>query len=292
MNEFALLSLLLAVNSFIIANFIYIKNPKNRLNQIILIFGCMVSLMNLAEYGYRSADSIETAYLWFQFSGLWPMIPALMLHISLISSGRTIILKKNYVYPLIYLPAVAFIFIAVSTDLVIGPIVREYWGYAYTIADNPMFYLFALWTVLTAFTASILILIKYLHAHGIERKQALFIFIGLFFPLILSLITDFFLHYFPQKVPELTQTTSAFGLIFIAYGVWRYDFPQLTKAMAADKIISSMTNYLFMLDPLGKIVNVNKSTIKSLGFSEELLLKKNFSDIFPFSLDYYLEMSL
>lgn len=251
----------------------------------------MVSLMNLAEYGYRSAENIETAYIWFQFSGLWPIIPALMLHIALLSTGRSNFLKKIYAYPLIYFPAIVFIVSAVFTDLMMGPILKEYWGYAYAIADNPVFYLFALWTFITAFTAGLLALKKYRSSHGIERKQALFIFIGLFFPLILSLITDFFLQLFSQKVPELTQTTSALGLIFIAYGVWRYDFPQLTKSMAADKIISNMTNYLFMLDPFGKIINVNRSTINALGFSEESLMNKNFSDIFPHSLDYYLEKS-
>jgi len=162
-------------------------------------------------------------------------------------------------------------------------------GYAYTIADNPIFYLFALWTIVTAFTAGYMALIKYLKTHGIEKKQAFFIFIGLFFPLILSLITDLFLQFFPHKVPELTQTTGALGLIFIAYGVWRYEFPQLTMAMAAEKIISNMTNLLFIVDTHGKILTVNESTAHALGCNDTTLMKKNFDDIFPQTLEYYLE---
>jgi len=80
----------------------------------------MVSLMNLAEFGYRSAETIETALIWFRLSGLWAIILALMLHISLITTGRADYLKKSYIYPMIYFPAILFVLIGVLTDLLIG----------------------------------------------------------------------------------------------------------------------------------------------------------------------------
>ncbi|MGC9517919.1 MAG: histidine kinase dimerization/phosphoacceptor domain -containing protein [Methanomicrobiales archaeon] len=289
MNEFAILSLIMAMAAFFTANFIYIKNPHSRLNQIITIFGFTVALMNFTEFAYRFLDNYESTIIWFQLSGLWALIPALMFHISVLSTNRTNFLQKPYAYPLIYIPSLIFVFIGVFTDLLRGPIIREYWGWAYTIGDNPFFYLFALWTIIIAFTAGILVLIKYFQSRGVVKKQALFIFIGLFFPLIVSLIFDLLLQYFPQKFPELTQTTGALGLIFIAYGVWRYDFPQLTQVMAAEKIISTMSNLLLLLDPSGYIISTNTSTTNILGFTDKDLRGRNFQELFPQNLDYYLK---
>lgn len=289
LNEFALLSLFMGMAAFFIANFIYIKNPNNQLNQLILIFGYLLFLMNLAEFGYRSAENIEGTLIWFEINGLWPLIPALLLNISLIFTGRTDFLKKSYAYPLLYIPAVIFVIIGVSSNYLIGPIMKEYWGWAYLIGNNPVFYVFAVWIIINAFTAGYLAFNKFLNSHGIERKQALYIFIGLFFSLIISLISEIILGFFPHRFPEIIITTGTLGLIVIAFSVWKYEFPQLTTVIAADKIISSMSNLLILLDPHGKIISVNKSTTLSLGYSEESLKDKNFEDLFPQDLNYYLE---
>ncbi|MBV1730028.1 MAG: PAS domain-containing protein, partial [Methanobacterium sp.] len=274
-NEYSLISLLAAFTSFFIGNFIYFRNPENSLNRVIAIFSILVSFMALTEFAYRLVENPESALFWLKVSTLWPLIPAIMLQIALIFTNRGYLLKNKFAYPLIYGPALLFILFGFTTDLLIGPPILEYWGWTYSIPENPLiYYLFSAWTVIVSLTASIMVFSYYFKTEGMDKKQALYLALGLFTPLILSLVTDFIFIKLSIPIPEFTQTLLTLGLIFIVYGIWRYNFPLLTLTLAAEKIISTMPNFLVLLDPKGRVSKINKSVISQLGYSEKELLKQ------------------
>ncbi|RJS48492.1 MAG: hypothetical protein CIT03_07900 [Methanobacterium sp.] len=292
-NEYSLISLLAALTSFFIGNFIYFRNPENSLNRVIAIFSVMVSFMAITEFAYRLVENPESALFWLKVSTLWPLIPAIMLQIALIFTNRGHILKNKFAYPLIYGPALIFILFGFTTDLLIGPPILEYWGWTYSIPENPIiYYLFSAWTVIISLSASILVFSYYFKAEGMDKKQALYLALGLFTPLILSLITDFIFIELSIPLPEFTQTMLTLGLIFIVYGIWRYNFPLLTPTLAAEKIISTMPNFLLLLDRKGRISKINKSIISQLGYSEKELLKESIYDIFTLENKPQLEKAI
>lgn len=282
MNIYALISLLASGICFFLGNFIYYKNPENRLNRLVVILCILAAFLAFTEFGYRQAETMATAEFWLKLSTLWPFVPALLINISLVFTEKTKFLKHKLTYFIIYAPALIISAVGMATNLLIINAVPEYWGWTYNIYPYTSFFvIMSIWTIFGAFFAASLLLNYYYKSKGyLERKQAKYIFIGIVTPMIFSLTTDLILPFMSVKVPEFTMTSITCGLIFIAYGIWKYRFPVLTPAMAADKIIATMSNFLIILNPQKKILLINKSALKLLGYTEEELANKHSEFIF------------
>ena len=94
MNIFSYISLLAFLVCFFLGSFIYHKNSKSQLNIMIALLCILVGFLAFAEFQYRQTLDFETAYLWLKISGLWPLVPAILLHISLIFTGKNKYFKK------------------------------------------------------------------------------------------------------------------------------------------------------------------------------------------------------
>lgn len=281
MQVYALLPLLASVVSIFLGNFIYYINPENRLNKLVALLCILVSFLAFIEFGYRQAETMATAEFWLKLSGFWPLVPAILINIALIFTDRSKILKKRWVVFMIYAPALIISAVGVGTNLLITGAVQSYWGWTYDLEPvPPWFIILSLWTIIAGLYSAFLVFNHYSKVKDrLEKKQAQYIFIGFYTPLILSLMTDLILPFISIRIPEFTMILITLGLIFISYGIWKYRFPVLTPAMAADKIISTMSNLLIILNPKRDILLVNRSTLKLLGYSKEELIGKNFEFI-------------
>ncbi len=275
MNIFSYISLSAFFVCFFLGNFIYHKNTKSQLNIMIALLSIMVGFLAFAEFQYRQTTDFQTAYLWLKISGLWPIVPAILLHISLIFTGKTNLLKNKLTYILIYAPAVIIAILAVDTNWLLVGIVKEYWGWTYIYPKNSLlFYILSFWTVLCAFLAGGICCWYYLKSKDIKRLQSKYLIAGLYLPLLISMFSDVVLPNMSIRIPETTMMMSTIGIGFISYGVWKYRFPALTAAIAADQIVSTMSNFLIMLDHNKNIVTINNATTDLLGYSNEELVGK------------------
>ncbi|MBV1768211.1 MAG: PAS domain S-box protein, partial [Methanobacterium sp.] len=162
-----------------------------------------------------------------------------------------------------------------NTDLLIGGASQQYWGWTYEFPQNPfLFNLMSIWTIFAGFTAGTLCFIYYLKSHHMKRLQAKYIFTGLYLPLIVSLISDLVLPATSLRVPEITMAMSTVGITFISYGIWKYRFPALTSAIVADKIVSTMSNFLLILDQNRNILTLNQAASDILEYEEQELVGK------------------
>lgn len=281
MNIFALISLIAFMVCFFLGNFIYHKNPKSQLNRMITLLSIFVGFLAFTEFGYRQAETIQTAYFWLKISTLWPLVPSLLLHISLVFT-KSRYLKNKFTYLLIYIPAIIISLFGLITSLLIEGPIKEYWGWTYVIpADATLYNIMALWTVSAVILAGLIVFSYYLKNKSMKRKQAKFIFIGLYLPLFISLISDQILPSVSLRVPEMTMTMMTIGIGIISYGIWKYRFPALTTAIAADEIVSTMSNFFILLDNKSNILNVNQATCDLLGYKSDELIGKSIELIFP-----------
>jgi PAS domain S-box-containing protein len=264
-----------------LGNFIYHKNPKSQLNILVAITCIVVGFLAFIEFEYRQAETIQTAFFWIKISTLWPLVPSLLLHISLVFT-KSRYLKNKLSYILIYLPGIIISAIGLTTNLLIDGALKEYWGWTYIIpADMILYNIMALWTVFAVVLAGLICLAYYLKSKNLKRKQAKYVFAGLYMPLLISLVSDFILPSASLRVPEMTMTMMTMGIGIISYGIWKYRLPALTAAVAADKIVSTMSNFLFLLDTEKNIININRATKDLLGYDDSELMGKSIGIIFP-----------
>lgn len=242
---------------------------------MIAVLCFVVGFLSFAEFQYRQTSDFQTAYLWLKLSGLWPLVPPILLHISLIFTGKTEILKNKLTYLLMYVPAIIISSYAVTTNLLLQGILKVYWGWTYVFPQNSLiFNVMSIWTLTCILIAGGLCLSYYVKTRNLEKLQAKYLIVGLYFPLIISMVSDLVLPSISIRIPETTMVMSTVGLSFISYGVWKYRFPALTAAIAADEIVSTMSNFLIMLDPQMKVVNINKATTELFGYEKANIIGK------------------
>ena len=190
MNVFALISLIAFMVCFFLGNFIYHKNPKSQLNIMIAITSIFVGFLAFVEFEYRQAEAFQTAFFWLKISTLWPVVPSLLLHISLIFT-KSKYLKNKLTYLLIYLPGIIIFILGLTTNLLIYSAVEEYWGWTYIISPDMILYnIMSVWTVVTVVIAGLICYKYYLKSKKLRKKQAKYVFAGLYIPLFISFGSD------------------------------------------------------------------------------------------------------
>ena len=248
---------------------------------MIAVLCILVGFLAFAEFQYRQTSDFQTAYLWLKISGLWPIVPAILLHISLIFTGKKDLLKNKFTYFMIYAPALIIAFYAVDTNLLLEGILKEYWGWTYVFPKNSLlFIIMSSWTLLCAILAGGICFMYYLKNEKMKKLQTKYIIVGLYLPLLISMFSDVLLPNMSIRIPETTMVMSTVGISFISYGVWKYRFPALTAAVAADEIVSTMSNFLIMLDHDKNIVTINNATKELLGYTKEEIIGKPIEYLF------------
>lgn len=282
MNPYAFISLFSFIVTFFLGNFIYYKNPNNRLNKLIAILCFLVAYLSFVEFGLRQSETISTAYFWLKATFLWPLLTPLLLTIILEVTKRNNLLKNKIFIFLLFIPSIIMSLTIFLTNQLTNGLLLEYWGWNASLTSNLLILsLISLWIISLGLASIILSYIHYRKSHGAERVQILYILTGLTVVLILSLITELILPFNSIRFPELTYISATLGLIFISYGVVNYRLPSLTPAIAANEIVSNITNFLVITDCNNHINYVNPVALKLLGYSEREIRRKDVEIILP-----------
>jgi PAS domain S-box-containing protein len=80
--------------------------------------------------------------------------------------------------------------------------------------------------------------------------------------------------------PPIADILILFWALGMVYAISKYRFLSITPTVAADKIISTMTDFLILLDLQGNIVSVNRAALNLLAHDENDLKGHPVSDIF------------
>ena len=228
-----------------------------------------------------TADSAQTALLWNKVLVLWPLFPAFMLHFTLVFTENSV-MKNKLTYVFIYLPVSVFAVIDLTTDWISALPIKQPWGYTYAVSENSAIATIdGLWVSTLALLSLILCVIYYVRVTEPLRKlQAIFVAVGLAFPVILSIITDTILPMTNIAFPSLENISGCIFAGFIGYGIWRYDLFRLNPEIAAENIFAIIPDSLILASLDGKIVQVNEALLKILGFTKKEVIGKNFVELF------------
>lgn len=268
---FAIVSFLSSIIILILGEFILLLNRKNRLNKTFAIFAFYLSAWAFVEFMYRQAQTKLIADLWLRIAAFfWPYPAAIFIIFALIFTENTKILKSKILYAILFIPSITITIFDFSTHKITGFPVNEYWGFTYLVPKNLIYFILAnLWQLILVVTAIVIVLSFYYKTTNLKKKQqSKFIAIGFSFPAIASLISGALLPALEIKFPEVLTTFMAMLVIFVGYAISRYELFVINPTSAAENIVSTMTDSMILIDPMGHILNINKATADLLHYKE------------------------
>jgi PAS domain S-box-containing protein len=200
----------------------------------------------------------------------------LVLHFSLVYTESNW-LKNKFTYLLLYLPAVLFAVTDLTTDLINGSPIMEYWGYEDTTpASSAVYVLSSVWVAVLPVLAFILCFLFYRRATEESKKQqSKYVTIGFAIPIFIYIVTNVVFPTLAIAIPHLGHIAIAFFGGFVGYAILKYELFTFDAAIAAENIVSTMPDSLILADIKGKMFRVNKRLVKFFGYGEDELIGKS-----------------
>lgn len=283
MNVFALIFLITSWICFFLGSSVFFQDTRNTLNRLFMLLSVVASYLAFMEFGNLQAQNPNIALMALKLTGLWPIGVALLLHFVLVTTENSKLLKNKLPYLLIYGPALAFSILQLTTGLLTGEPVRQYWGWTYGMPDNLLMpALLNGWAIGLAIISGYMCIRYDLKTtdHG-KKQQARFVLIGICTPTFISVLAHVLLAPLQIGIPGLSTAAFVFGITFVGYAIWRYKLFILTPAAAAQGIISTISDALLLISQRGKILTANQAALTSLGYNEKELIGKSVEILFP-----------
>ncbi len=254
------------------------KASGEKLNRLYALFAFSMAVWSLGNALTFAAPDAETAFYFEKVSTVGStLVPPLLLHFFLVFTKNR--LEKSKKLYLIYAPAFLFELVNMGTDLISGPMEMKYWGYAVT--GGILYLPAALYIVLYVF-AGLLICYRFRSRapSTIEKIQTKLLIISVSIPLAGGILTETIIPAIEFEMIPLTSMLSTLMAVIIAYAMTKHRLMAITPEIAADKIISTMADYLVIADREKRIALVSDSTPRALGYEKGEIVGKPLSVIF------------
>ncbi|OGO05160.1 MAG: hypothetical protein A2Y73_04515 [Chloroflexi bacterium RBG_13_56_8] len=271
MNPFALSALTSAVVAFLLATVIYARDPHGKVNGAFVLLCLTEAFVAASEFGLREARNIGAARFWMILSSYWPLTISTTFHFVLVFTENKFASNQRIVN---LVHVVMFLFAAcMATNVIPAVLVREYWGWAHLHTGKDV-----LFTAFNLFVMALSCISVYLSWQYFsrctdpkDRLNARLLLVGVLIPALTSAITKGLLPIFSISAPSFAPMAIAVQCALIGYGVWKHSLMTLTPSVAADSVLSTMSDALILTDVDGRIELVNRAATELLGYEEDVL---------------------
>lgn len=263
--------------------FVLWKNPKALINRACAAFLACLAVWSFGFiFIHNLYASKDTARFFMNIASVgWSSFSTVFLWFSLIFVKKKKVLKRKIFYVSLFILPLLFIY-KQWTDFLIVDYSRQSYGWASIWSESIWPYIFYAY-YLSFMGAGLYLVFNFRKKteKPNEKKQAVIIFTTTLISLIIGSLTDVLLprldiHTIPNMASILVLIWGG-GLVC---AIERYKFMALTPAMAANDIISTMTDSLILLSPSATIMTVNQYTLDLLGYKKSELIGQPVDTIF------------
>ncbi len=255
-----------------------------RLFLLMLVLMCAEAML---EFAYRIADSETAARLCWRVNGHWPFILAVLLHFVLVLTDRHAWTDRPARMAVLYSPAAIFAVFEWGGHHITGAPIHRWWGWTYGPPETETLRIVAfVWVLGTLLSSAALVARSWWQTpQGSARKRYGWAAVGIGVGLSTSLLEVYF-SLVGLEVPPLTAPAYAFTVLPIAYGIVRYEMFELTPMVAAEGIIATMCDALFLVDPDGRILYANQAAGSVIGCGKRALVGQSLQSLLEGAPDW------
>ncbi|MBR0598001.1 diguanylate cyclase domain-containing protein [Sinanaerobacter chloroacetimidivorans] len=263
MNLFSAISIIASVVYLYIGFYGFQLEKRNRIHILFLLFCLGMAVWSFA-YAFVYLDD-EQKYIWMKISALgWCTFSSFVLHLVLVFTENK--LSKNLLPQIaLYVPSAVFFYISVVL----------YQGGTMPSRAVEKFFYVGDFVYHSAFllTSIVLMLIWGLRSNQIrKRKQAKIIVAASLTPFTLNLITQTLLpaigiNFFPR----MGQIYTLILIFAVYYAMIKYRLFAINPKVLVEELLQEMMDLVILVSPEGRIVQVNDSAERLLGYSKSEL---------------------
>lgn len=268
----------LTIYFFLLIHIIQFK-LKSSLNRLFFIATLSIVIWLVSDIFIIYSKTNDSSMMWFKICGIGQsFFSSLVLHFYILFTGRSDFFKKRRNYFLYYLPGTILLIGFLSGNVIIKEFIIDSTGQKSlsTVINYWFYYYLLVHTCYLAASVIILLIWKSGLKYKFEKKQAIIIigpyafslFLG-FYSGLSSAITNSF------RMFMLVPAAAVFGTLSTWYATVKYRLMVLTPSVAAEQILSTITDSVILVDSNLNILTVNDETIRLLGYKAEELIGKN-----------------
>ena len=261
MNVIAFLPLIAFFTNMSMCCYIYYNGLENKLNRIYILFVLSAMIWSLGDFISFASVNTEVALLWSHMTLVGSSFTvAFLLHFFMIFTKNKVFSKKIHIIPF-YLPAVLFIFINSTTNLITVSADSVWWGY-YIVRGN-LYIPFTFYLVLYVIIGFFLCYKYYPNSSSLKEKtQTKLLIAAIAVPLIGVILTQIIPVILGFKMIPLTSILTTVTSVIIAYAIVRHKLMALGSFSIYRKLFASFLIIIIL------VLNVG---LFSVGYSRELL---------------------
>jgi PAS domain S-box-containing protein len=279
-----LLSFISAFGTFlstIIGSFTLRENSRSFQNRLFAVLCFTVGYISFTEFGYRQAETPEMADFWFKLSLITPILIPIMLHFILIFTRRVELRLLKVILILSYLSGCFFIIIDFFTGTISGKPAFSIYGWDHNPVVSTWYQIYTGWSLLMYITISILITQHYLQLKpSADKTRAKYTMYAFMVISTLAITTERLFPFIEFEFPELSTLGFLIGNLLVGYAMWKYKLLRISPVNAAENIVETMSDSLFLIDPNGTIVSANSAAEVMLGMESKQLVNIHIDSLF------------
>jgi len=258
---------------------VYSFNRKSILNKIFLLTALAAFWYAFTTVMMWTATDFASANFWNKMGTIWPFFVALVATFALVfTENKWIKNKRNYL--ILFLPAVAFWLIDLSTSLINSPPVMEYWGFNDVASGTWLYYGSIIWTAALPILAFALCYRYYHKAEDvIQRQRRKYVTVGFAIPIAAFISTNIVARGIDMDIPNFGFVATLFFSGFVGYAIVKYDLFTFDAALAAENILTTIPDSLILTDMKAKILQVNERLINFTGYEKKELIGKSITKL-------------
>src|SRR3990167_7939456 len=295
-NPYAILSYLAFVTNSVVIYLIISKGSKDTINRWFIFTVLVLLPWSLSETLSRLSATSTAAGFWETVGIIgWVFVSPLFLGFTLAYIGKDNVLSKFSTLSLLFLPAVFFLFLGWTTDLINvntpSGYHRVFWGWESPTA--PLFWLVIAWLDFL-FVISIGLLIRYwLRLKDKKRRtQTALVIFGVLVPVVGGSITNGLLPILHIQIFQAAVMLTTIMSITITYAMIRYKLFVINPATAVINIVDTMHEILIVFNLDGIIEFANPAVRDVLGYEKEDLVGFHLNKLFKKNWQLFAEKYL